>query len=101
MQELLNSARERFDMIIVDTPPVLAVTEAKILAPKANASLVVTRAGETKEKELDYAVRELQRVGGQVLGVVLNKFNLSDAYGYKYRYRDYSSQGHYASYAQE
>lgn len=101
MQELLSAVRDRFDVIIVDTPPALAVTEAKILAPKANATLLIARAGETKEKELDYAVRELERVGGQVLGVVLNRFSVDMAYGYKYRYRDYSEYGHYASYAEE
>lgn len=99
MQELLSSARERFDIIIVDSPPALAVSEAKIIAPKANGTLLIAQAGETKEKELDYAVRELERVGGHVLGVVLNRFSLDKAYGYKYRYRDYSAQGHYASYA--
>lgn len=100
MQELLSAARERFDVIIVDSPPALAVSEAKIIAPKANATLLIAQAGETKEKELDYTVHELERVGGHVLGVVFNRFSLDKAYGYRYRYREYSTQGHYASYAQ-
>lgn len=101
MQELLAAVRERFDVVLIDTPPTLAVAEAKILSPKANATLLVTRAGMTKEKELDHTVHELERVGGQVLGVVLNGFNIDMAYGYHYRYRHYSDYGQYAQYAQQ
>lgn len=98
MGALLGALREHFDMIIVDTPPTLAVSEAKQLAPKADATLMVVRAGETKERDLDLAVQELQRVGGRVIGVVLNGFNLDMAYGYKYRYSGYSKAGQYVEY---
>jgi len=99
MGELLGALREHFDVIIIDTPPTLAVSEAKQLAPKADATLMVVRAGETKERDLDLAVQELQRVGGRVIGVVLNGFNLDLAYGYKYRYSGYSHAGQYAEYS--
>jgi capsular exopolysaccharide synthesis family protein len=98
MGELLGALREHFDVIIIDTPPTLAVSEAKQLAPKADATLMVVRAGETKERDLDLAVQELQRVGGRIIGVVLNGFNLDMAYGYKYRYSGYSQAGQYAEY---
>lgn len=100
MRELLGALRNQFDIIIIDTPPSLAVSEARQLARKSDATVLVTRAGETKEKELDYAVRELERVGAKIVGVVLNGFNLDMAYSYKYRYRQYGEYGHYAEYGE-
>jgi capsular exopolysaccharide synthesis family protein len=100
MGELLGTLREHFDVIIIDTPPALAVSEAKQLAPKADATLMVVRAGETKERDLDLAAKQLQRVGGRIIGVVLNGFNLDMAYGYRYRYSAYSQAGPYAEYAE-
>jgi capsular exopolysaccharide synthesis family protein len=98
MGELLSSLRDHFDVIVVDTPPVLAVSEAKQMAPRADATLMVVRAGETRERDLDQAVKELERVGGRIIGVVLNGFNIDMAYGYKYRYSSYSQEGQYTEY---
>lgn len=99
MEELFGVLKEQFDIIIVDTPPTLAVTDPKLLASRSDAVLMVVRAGETKEKEFEHAVRELQRAGAYLLGVAVNGFDLSMAYDYKYRYRGYSDYGHYAGYA--
>jgi capsular exopolysaccharide synthesis family protein len=99
MGELLGTLREHFDVVIIDTPPTLAVSEAKQLAPKADATLVVVRAGETKERDLDLAAQQLQRVGGRIIGVVLNAFDLNMAYGYTYRHSGFSQAGQYAEYS--
>jgi Mrp family chromosome partitioning ATPase len=98
MRELLGILRNRFDVIVIDTPPSLAVSEPRQLARKSDATVLIARAGETKEKELEYAVRQLERVGAKIVGVVLNGFNLDMAYGYKYRYSQYGEYGHYADY---
>lgn len=90
MRKLVSSLRDHFDMIIIDTPPTLAVAEARQIAPKADATLMVARAGNTRENELSFAVEQLERVGARVMGVVLNGFDMSMAYGYEYRYQGYT-----------
>jgi len=97
--ERLEDFKRQFDVIIIDTPPTLAVTEAKLLVARANATVVVTRAGETRDKELDRTIDELERAGANIMGLVLNGFNLAMAYNYRYRYRDYTTYGHYPDYA--
>jgi capsular exopolysaccharide synthesis family protein len=93
MRKLVNSLRDHFDVIIIDTPPTLAVAEARQLAPKADATLMVARAGSTRENELGFAIEQLERVGARVMGVVLNGFDMSMAYGYEYRYQQYVHYG--------
>lgn len=95
MREFLDHLREHFDLIIVDTPPALAVAEARQIAPKSDATLVVVKAGATRENELNFTVQQLERVGARIMGVVLNGVDLESAsYGYGYRY------AHYAPYEQ-
>jgi capsular exopolysaccharide synthesis family protein len=105
--ELLNSSKFRdvieelrghFDTIILDTPPVLAVTDAALLSPQCDASLCVVRAGATTEPELDRAMQVLEDVGANVMGAIFNGFDISMAYGYKYRYRYYGRYGPYDQY---
>ena len=98
MRDLLNQLRSEFDLIIIDTPPVLAATDAVLLSTQADATMVVVRAGETKEGEIDYSIASLQDVGAKIIGVVFNGFAVSDAIGYKYRYRNYTKYGYYAKY---
>ena len=68
MKELLNQAMENFDMILIDTPPVLAVTDAQILANQCDGTILVIKSGETqvdaamKAKEL-LASREWKTSG--------------------------------------
>ena len=60
--------------------------------------LIVVGAGKTKEGDLDHSLDMLADVGANVIGTVLNRFDLSMAYGYKYSYGHYSKQGPYTSY---
>lgn len=72
MVQLLDDLRTRFDSIIVNTPPLLPVTDAAVLAAHADGVLVVVRAGKTTRQQLMLAMRSLQAVGARVLGTVLN-----------------------------
>jgi capsular exopolysaccharide synthesis family protein len=72
MRVLLDDFRERFDLIIIDAPPVLPVADAAILAALADATLLVVRAGRTARAAAQLALRQLASVGGRVVGVVLN-----------------------------
>lgn len=72
MAQLLERLRSRFDNIILNTPPLLPVTDAAVLAAVADGVVVVVRAGRTTRHQLMQAMRSLQAVGARVLGTVLN-----------------------------
>lgn len=98
MRELLDALCELFDVIILDVPPVLAATEALLLSTQADATIVVARAGRTKEADLEHTLRMLHDVGARVPGVLLNGFALSMAYGYRYSLGHYTRYGPYSRY---
>ena len=90
MREFVAAARKEFDVVIFDTPPVLVATDAALLATQCDATIVVTKAGETKKPELDQALKSLDHVGATVIGTILNGFDARKAkagYGYGYGYR--------------
>ena len=76
--------------VLVDTPPLLPVTDAAILTARTDGALVVTRAGRTTIDQLDKALLNLDRVKGRALGVILNGVTRGarneSYYGYEYRY---------------
>jgi len=98
LRTLLRSLKERFDFIVIDTPPVLAATDATYLSTQCDGTMVVARAGETTRPELQHALEALGDVGAPVIGMVLNGFDVSMAYGYTLRYRHYSRYGPYGDY---
>lgn len=81
MTHLMSKLAEKYDLVIYDTPPLTLVTDAKILAMKTDATLLVVRENYTKKKDLVYAKKELDAVGANILGHVLN-----DAHKDKKRY---------------
>jgi capsular exopolysaccharide synthesis family protein len=98
--ELLNSARLRdifaqlrdhFDLVLIDSPPVLPVTDAAILAQHADATLMLAAAGRTRGADLHRAVEKLDQVGAMILGIVLNQVTRQTGrnYGYSHAYRPY------------
>jgi capsular exopolysaccharide synthesis family protein len=95
MREALDLLRQHFDVIIIDTPPVLAATDAVLLSTQADATVVVVRAGSTKEGDLEHGLEMLRDVGARVPGVLLNGFDITQAYGYRYSYGHYSKYGPY------
>ncbi|MGI8414705.1 MAG: polysaccharide biosynthesis tyrosine autokinase [Nakamurella sp.] len=72
MVDLLVSLRAKFDMIIVDTPPLLPVTDAAVVAVQTDGAVVVVRYGKTTRSQIASALQSLQSVDARVLGVVLN-----------------------------
>ncbi len=86
MRDLINQMRDQFDIVIFDAPPVLAATDAVLLSTQADATLLVARAGQTRDYEIQSALQELGGVGASVIGTVLNGFDVSKSYGYKYKY---------------
>lgn len=87
---MLGTLRKYFDYIVVDTAPIGIVIDAAIIMQKCDASILVTKAGETKRRDLQKAKEQLEQTGKSCLGVVLNKFDTSVE-----KYGSYGSYGNY------
>jgi capsular exopolysaccharide synthesis family protein len=98
MREFLNELKEQFDVIVIDTPPLLAVADAALLSTQADVTLIVTRAGETEWPVLQRSAEILSDVGARIGGVVLNRFDPKDGQS---RYGYYQAYGYGASYVPE
>lgn len=91
-EALLHALGEQFDIVIVDTPPVLAVSDAAIIGRHVGATLLVARAGMHPIAELEQAVARLGHAGVQVKGFVFNDMDMTrqryryGQAGYQYRY---------------
>ena len=73
MYRFLQEARENFDYVIMDTPPVQLVTDAQILGSKADGTLLVVKAESTKKNQVASSVDLLRKVNATVMGTVLNE----------------------------
>lgn len=83
MTVLIEQMKEEYDLIIFDNPPLLAVTDAQIMATKVDGTIVVVPKGEVSKDELDKAAALLDNVKANVLGTVLNKEEIdADSYYY-------------------
>ncbi|HYH78913.1 MAG TPA: polysaccharide biosynthesis tyrosine autokinase [Longimicrobium sp.] len=93
MKETLAELSSRYDLVLVDTPPVLAAADAEILGVQTDAALVVIRAGQTERQPAQYAVQQLRAIGARVVGGVLNDPDEKVAgYGRYTYYYDYYSK---------
>lgn len=97
MDEFLATAGQKYDRIIIDTPPILAVTDAVILSGKVDGTILVVKAGDTnrnaavKTKEIVDTVQT-----AKIVGVVLNMVDVAKSGGYYYYHRYYGKKyGHY------
>jgi Mrp family chromosome partitioning ATPase len=88
-KELLHEASSQFDLILVDSAPILAVPDNLLLAHIVNRVILVARATMTSRRELCKAQAAVERAGGRILGVVLNQANPRDVPYYHPRYRKY------------
>jgi len=84
MADLIRSAREWADIILIDTPPLLSVTDGAVVAVQADGTVLVTRYGKTSQGQVGSAIKALQRVSAKVLGCVLNMSKVSKADAYYY-----------------
>ncbi|PMN95287.1 tyrosine-protein kinase [Vibrio sp. 10N.222.55.F9] len=91
--ELMEWASKEYDLVIVDTPPVLAVTDPSIVGAFAGTTLMVARYGQNTIKEIDVARNRFEQSGIEVKGVIFNAIEkkASSSYGYGYYNYAYSS----------
>ncbi|WP_077313929.1 polysaccharide biosynthesis tyrosine autokinase [Vibrio palustris] len=90
LDELLGWASGQYDLVIVDTPPVLAVTDASIVGAKAGTTLMVTRFGVNTAKEIEVARARFEQSGIEVKGVIFNAIEKKASSHYGYGYYNYS-----------
>lgn len=90
-KRLLSELREKFDYVIVDSTPLLAVTDAAVLAAGADAVLVIAHFGHVKRDQLATAVGSLVRVGAPLLGAVFTMMPARGRSSYSYNYRYYGT----------
>lgn len=88
MKDMVNQMRLRYDYIIIDSPPVLPVTDSRTLGTLADATFFIYRAGKTARRALTRAKEELLMAGVKVKGIILNQatpeVTLTDSYYYQY-----------------
>ena len=84
--ELLSKLRETFDVLVIDSPPLLPVTDASVLVTHVDVTLLVLRAGVTTRRQALDALALIRRNHRPVVGAVLNQVNRSAGYGGAYQY---------------
>src|SRR3954471_534990 len=96
LKAILADAIGKFDMVIVDGPPVLGLADAPLLSGVCRATLLVVESGRTRTKAALDAIRRLKASGGNLVGAVLTKFRAQShgyGYGYGYGYEPYRYGG--------
>ena len=96
MRNFVLQLRNEFDVIIFDTPPVLAVSDAVLMVNQVDAAILVVSSGETNWQGLQRSVESLTSIGSRLAGIVLNRFDPKTAYGYYSAYNSY--EGYYYNY---
>jgi capsular exopolysaccharide synthesis family protein len=86
MLELLSYCKTQFDFVIVDAPPVVAVTDACVLASKIDGIILVLGAGQVRPEMAQKAKELITRANGHILGVILNRVEIDADHAYYYYY---------------
>jgi tyrosine-protein kinase Etk/Wzc len=89
MKDTLRDLRNQYDVVLFDTPPVLAVTDPSVLATLVDAVVIVVSSGHTRMESLERALELMHNVHARTIGFVLNNFDPDIAYGGYYRYYQY------------
>jgi capsular exopolysaccharide synthesis family protein len=87
MFELLAELRERFDFVVIDSPPIIPVTDAMLLATKVDGVILIA-AKQSHRQQVKLAVSRLGQVNAHVFGVVLNKTDWTDGLYYQYYFQN-------------
>lgn len=90
MAQILETLQEKFDMIIIDTPPVGQLTDGAVIGKRTDGVILVLASGETNIEMAKHAKTNLDNAGAKILGVVLTKIDPKIGGAYYYRYHNYS-----------
>ena len=89
MKDFLALAAEKYDLVILDSPPIIAVTDSEILTALVDATLLVVSAGTTETEIMEKSVGLLSGENSTFIGTVLNNFTYKSGYGSYYKYYYY------------
>lgn len=90
-QQILEALSQQYDLVIVDTPPILAVTDAALVSAHAGSTLLVTRFGINQAKEILLTMQRFEQNGVQVKGAIFNAVEKRATGYYSYGYYEYAS----------
>ena len=94
MIDLIKSLEEQWDMILFDSPPLVAVTDATMVSKEIDRIIMVVKVGQTDKKAFDHTITSLSNVGAPLGGVILNAVTHKNSYGsYYYYYQYYNYYG--------
>lgn len=93
MAQVIATLKSQFDVVILDTPPLLAVSDAAVLASQADGAVVVVRYGKSSREAIRHAIGSLEQIDAKILGTVLNAVpaKRGRGYGYGYGYTDHKA----------
>ncbi|OWY62546.1 hypothetical protein B7486_57840 [cyanobacterium TDX16] len=91
-RDLLRRLRDDYDLVIIDSPPVLPVADALVLAREVDATVVVASADHTTRRRLKRAVEQLRQVAAPLVGCVFNNVTHAEDYGYDVSYYGYADE---------
>jgi Mrp family chromosome partitioning ATPase len=86
MMSLFSTASERVDMVIVDSPPVMGLADAPLLASMSSGTLLVIASADTRRGVVRAALKRLHFARARMIGAVMNKCDFRTSYGYGYGY---------------
>jgi Mrp family chromosome partitioning ATPase len=95
LTELLDEARRRYDRVVIDSPPITAVSDPLLLLPHVEGVIFVVHFGKIRREIVARAVRKLRDSGATLVGAVMNNISI-EKHGYHYypyRYSHYYRQG--------
>ena len=112
MRQFVKECSQRFEYVIIDTPPINTVADAQIISTFVDGVVLVAMSGNTTKDDLNSAVYAVHRAEGNLCGIVLNDLNdrsvkksyryrYSSQYGSKYGYQQYSRYGDHYSYSSD
>ncbi|MBK1831599.1 polysaccharide biosynthesis tyrosine autokinase [Verrucomicrobiaceae bacterium R5-34] len=84
MSELIQDVKQRFDLVLVDSPPILGVSDASVLASEVDLTMIVVQHRKLPRNMLLRVKQAVENVGGQVIGVVLNNVDVRSDNQYQY-----------------
>lgn len=100
-REVLAQLQERFEIVVIDTPPVKLVSDAVVIAGYTTGVLYVSKADSTPYRMAQKGVSDLRRGGGRLIGVVLNRLDFEKADKYYGEYSGYASYGYQSYYGDD
>ena len=84
--DIIDALKARFDLVLIDSPPILPVTDAAVISGRVDGTLMVVTAGVTTKRSLTRALNSLRQVDAPIIGFALNRASSDGGYGYSYEY---------------